>query len=697
MKLEQIHPELREAIGRFPRIPFHRRSVPALMNLLMRWRPRAKSLPGVQIADHVEGEVRVRLYRPEQGLSGAGLLWIHGGGLITGNAATNDRECAAFARELDIVIVSVEYRLAPKHPFPAALDDCYAAWQWMLSAAGELGIDPARIAISGQSAGGGLAASLALRIRDAGGLQPAAQALMCPMLDDRTGARGELDAIDHRVWNNRSNRAAWSWYLGLPSGSSEVPAHAAAARCANLGGLPPAWIGIGEVDLFLEENRRYAQRLTEARVSCVLHVAPMAPHGFEVLVPEASVTREFFRSYVAFLRGVLGCAGRSAGADERKSARIAAERVVPERGAQVIRSYGFARDILRSSSAKQAGAGAEQVDTGNPDHAPVFYLDGEAHQRKRGAIARFFTAKAVTTRHRAVMERSTEALLSELQAAGRARLDELSLRLAVAVASEIVGLTNSPQVAMASRINATLSSSVAQGWRRLSRLLQPIAARYHGINFFIRDVRPAIAARRRTRKDDIISHLLDEGYTDKAILIECMTYAAAGMVTTREFIVMAAWHLLERDALRERFLSVSEEEQLAILEEILRLEPVASMIYRRSGEAMTDAASRPVGAGTLLAIDIRAVNSDEAVAGACPHVLDPDRASRNKPSGGYLSFGYGSHRCPGWQIAMHETRVFLDRLLRVPGIRIERAPTIGWCDMLMSYELRDATVVCARN
>ena len=201
----------------------------------------------------------MRLYRPEQGLSGAGLLWIHGGGMITGNAATNDRECAAFARELGIVVVSVEYRLAPKHPFPAALDDCHAAWQWMLSAAGELGIDPARIAISGQSAGGGLAASLALRIRDAGGLQPAAQALMCPMLDDRTGARRELDAIDHRVWNNRSNRAAWSWYLGLPPGSSEVPAHAAAARCANLRGLPPAWIGVGEVDLFLEEDRRYAR------------------------------------------------------------------------------------------------------------------------------------------------------------------------------------------------------------------------------------------------------------------------------------------------------------------------------------------------------------------------------------------------------------------------------------------------------
>ena len=694
MKLDQIHPELREAIGRFPRIPFDRRIVPMLMNVLMRWRPRPKSLPGVQIADRAEGDVRVRLYRPVHKLSGAGLLWIHGGGMITGNAAINDRECAAFARELSLVVVSVEYRLAPKHPFPAALNDCYAAWQWMLSAAGELGIDPARIAISGQSAGGGLAASLALRIRDAGGIQPAAQALMCPMLDDRTGARRELDAIDHRVWNNRSNRAAWSWYLGQPPGSSAVPAHAAPARCANLRGLPSAWIGVGEVDLFLDEDWHYAERLTDAHVRCELHIAPMAPHGFEVLAPEAPVTREFLRSYCAFLRESLGCGERSAGTDERKSARIAAERVVPEQGARVIRSYSFARDVLRSSSAKQAGAGAEQVDTGNPEHAPVFYLDGAAHQRKRSAIARFFTARAVTTRHRAVMERSTKALMAELQAAGRARLDELSLRLAVAVAGEIVGLTNSPQAAMARRINATLSSSVAHGWHWVSRLLRPIASRYAALRFFVQDVRPAIAARRAARKDDIISHLLDEGYSDKAILVECLTYAAAGMVTTREFIVMAAWHLLERNALRARFLAGTEDEQLAILEEILRLEPVASMVYRRTGEEMTDDASCPVSAGALLAIDIRAVNSDEAIAGACPHVLDPDRAQRSKAAGGYLSFGYGSHRCPGWQIAMHETRVFLDRLLRVPGIRIEREPTIGWCDMLMSYELRDAIVVC---
>jgi len=383
--------------------------------------------------------------------------------------------------------------------------------------------------------------------------------------------------------------------------------------------------------------------------------------------------------------------------DERKSARIAAERVVAAQGARVIDSFTFARDVLRSSIAKQAGAGAEAIDIANPDHAPVFYLDGEAHRRKRGAIARFFTAKAVTTRYRGVMERTTQMLLAQMKAAGRARLDRISLQLAVGVAAEIVGLTNSNQAAMSARIGATLSPTPPHMWKWLTRLLKPTASRLSAINFFYRDVRPAIAARRSVRSDDIISHLLDEGYSDKAILIECMTYAVAGMVTTREFIVMAAWHLLERTALLERFLTGDEEDQFAILEEILRMEPVASMLHRRASEQMPGPASDPIASGTLLAIDIRAVNADVSVTGACPHMIDPDRAKRMKTAGGYLSFGYGSHRCPGSQVAMHETRVFLDRLLRVPGIRLERQPEIGWCEMLMSYELRGAVVACNRS
>jgi len=382
--------------------------------------------------------------------------------------------------------------------------------------------------------------------------------------------------------------------------------------------------------------------------------------------------------------------------DERKSARMAAARITFDPSAQIVNHFAFARDVLRNPLAKQAGADSAQVDTGNPDHAPVFYLDGEPHRRKRGTIARLFTPTAVTTRYRAIMERTTEALLARLKAAGEARLDVLSLELAVTVAAEIVGLTNSDYQSMASRIGATLTSSVPSALpRRFARLVRPILFRFHALNFFYRDVRPAIAARRATRREDLISQLLDEKYSNKAIMIECMTYAVAGMVTTREFIVMAAWHLFERDALRARFVAGDEADQLAILDEILRLEPVAAVLQRRAAEDM-GVGSDTVPAGTLLAINIRAVNTDEAATGPCPHMLDPDRAKRQKAAAGYLSFGYGSHRCPGSQVAMHETRLFLERLMRIPGIRLEREPEIGWSDMLMAYELRGAMVRCDR-
>ncbi len=383
--------------------------------------------------------------------------------------------------------------------------------------------------------------------------------------------------------------------------------------------------------------------------------------------------------------------------DDRKSARIAAERVTFDPTAQIVNRFSFARDVLRNALAKQAGADSDQVDTGNPDHAPVFYLDGEAHRRKRGTIARLFTPTAVTTRYRAIMERTTETLLARLKVAGEAQLDVLSLELAVTVAAEIVGLTNSDYKSMASRIGATLTASVPSGLpHRFARLVRPLLFRIHALNFFFRDVRPAIEARRRTRREDLISQLLDENYSNKAIMIECMTYAVAGMVTTREFIVMAAWHLFERDALRARFVAGDEADQLAILDEILRLEPVAAVLQRRPSEDMA-IGSDTIAAGTLLAIDIRAVNTDEAATGPCPHALDPDRAKRQKAAAGYLSFGYGSHRCPGSQVAMHETRLFLDALMRVPGIRLERAPKIGWSDMLMAYELRGAMVGCDRS
>jgi cytochrome P450 len=382
--------------------------------------------------------------------------------------------------------------------------------------------------------------------------------------------------------------------------------------------------------------------------------------------------------------------------DERKSASLAARHVKLERGAERIDNFGFAREILRSPKVKQDGAGADQIDVGNPEHLPVFYLDGEAHHARRAAIVKFFTPKAIQTRYLGVMQRTTDDLLARLRTSGSARLDEISFELAVSVASEIVGLTEGDGRKMARRLAIFLGCTFSNA-RGVERLINKTKAALFGSMFYIFDVLPAVRVRRKQRRDDIISQTLDKGYSNRAIMIECMTYATAGMVTTREFIVMVAWHLFDRPELRERFLAADEEEQSAILQEILRLEPIAAMIYRRATEDIETTSQGAVRAGTKYAVDMRAVNSDEAAVGACPYALDPDRAKRLNQNGTFLSFGDGPHRCPGWQVALNETRVFIDRLLRVPGIRLERAPDMLWNAPLLSYELRNAIVSCDRT
>jgi cytochrome P450 len=380
--------------------------------------------------------------------------------------------------------------------------------------------------------------------------------------------------------------------------------------------------------------------------------------------------------------------------DERKSAQLAARHVKAEPGWELIGKFGFAREILRSTKVKQAGAGAEQVDVGNPEHVPVFFLDGEAHKRRRAAITKFFTPHTIRTRYRAVMEQTTDSLLARLRAAGTVQLDELSFELAVSVASEIIGLQSDPHK-MAPRISALLTTSFVDA-KGLKLLIKKAKEVWYGYQFYRHDVRPAVRERRVQRRDDIISQTLDKGYSDRAIMIECLTYAAAGMVTTREFIVMVAWYMFERPELRERFITESDEGQLAILQEILRLEPVAALIYRRVEEDILESSQGKVRAGLQYAIDMRTVNSDEAVVGACPHMFDADRAKRQNQSGSFMSFGDGAHHCPGWQVALHETRVFIDRLLRVPGVRLEREPDMHWNIALMGYELRNAIVTCDR-
>ncbi|MDN4476594.1 alpha/beta hydrolase [Demequina sp. SYSU T00192] len=284
MDTSHIHPELHEPLTRIPALDLDRPWARLVGRVGPRLR-RVRPVPGVTVRWVRAGRLRLRIYSPASPASAPvpALLWIHGGGLVIGTAVQDDGLCARTAKRLGMVVVSVEYRLAPEHPFPAGLDDAEAAWTWLHAHAASLGIDATRVAIGGESAGGGLAAALAQRLHDAGPAvpRPVAQWLFAPMLDDRTAARTELDAVGHAVWDNRLNRLGWTAYLGGPAGADVVPPYAVPARRADLAGLPPAWLYAGDIELFHDEVAAYAARLDDAGVAVSFEVVEGAAHGFE--------------------------------------------------------------------------------------------------------------------------------------------------------------------------------------------------------------------------------------------------------------------------------------------------------------------------------------------------------------------------------------------------------------------------------
>jgi acetyl esterase/lipase len=204
------------------------------------------------------------------------MLHIHGGGLVSGTADMSDPNSRSYAVEMNCVVVSVDYRLAPETPFPGPVEDCYAALLWLVSAAGELGIDANRILIAGESAGAGLVAALCQLARDRGKVRPLFQYLAEPMLDHRS-VDSDHPHVGHFGWTRDHNRFGWASMLG---GVDPVPPYCSPATAEDLSGLPPTYIHIGAIDLFLEESLEYARRLTRAGVSVELHVWPGAFHAF---------------------------------------------------------------------------------------------------------------------------------------------------------------------------------------------------------------------------------------------------------------------------------------------------------------------------------------------------------------------------------------------------------------------------------
>ncbi|WP_030076640.1 alpha/beta hydrolase [Streptomyces baarnensis] len=266
---------------------------------------------GVRVTDHRlpgPGAVRLRVHRPRAAPTGPlpCLVWMHGGGMVLGTPEMDDARLSAYVLEAGCAVVSVDYRLAPEHPYPAPVEDCYRALRWTAEQADALGVDPERLAVGGISAGGGLAAATALLARDRGGPRLAFQLLLCPMLDDRNTTASSREFTDPVTWPRANNLYGWAALLGPLADGDEVPPYAAPARATDLSGLPPAYVDVGELEVFRDECAQYALRLVAAGVSAEFHLWPGAFHGFDGVLPHLTLPRRAAAEQIAVLRRALG-------------------------------------------------------------------------------------------------------------------------------------------------------------------------------------------------------------------------------------------------------------------------------------------------------------------------------------------------------------------------------------------------------
>jgi acetyl esterase/lipase len=266
-------------------------------------RYRDREIPGPPGAPNLTVSVVERLGR-EPG--GPAVYYIHGGGMILGDRWFGTGPVIDWVTDLDAVLVTVEYRLAPEHPYPAPLDDCYAGLLWVASAAEDLGYDPGKLVLAGASAGGGLAAGTALRARDEGGPALAGQVLIYPMLDDRNETVSSYQIDGFGRWDRGSNETGWDAYLGGLRESGPVPAYAAPARATDLSGLPPTFIDAGSAEVFRDEDVAYASRIWAAGGVCELHVWPGGFHAFDMTAPDARLSVAMIKARNNWLQRTLG-------------------------------------------------------------------------------------------------------------------------------------------------------------------------------------------------------------------------------------------------------------------------------------------------------------------------------------------------------------------------------------------------------
>ena len=363
----------------------------------------------------------------------------------------------------------------------------------------------------------------------------------------------------------------------------------------------------------------------------------------------------------------------------------------------VVRSFAVARQVLREPEAtRQAGFGAERMPRGEDlgsaaapaMRPPILYLEGAQHRTQRSAAARFFAPK-VTEDYRPMMEALAAELVGRVRADRPVDLRRLSMEMAVQVAGRVVGLTDSSSRGMSRRLDTFFSGDPLARRTGLAGVLKNLRSGTATARFFYLDVKPAIRARRRRRREDVISQLIDDGFSDLEILTECLTYAAAGMATTRELICMAAWHLLDDPALLARYRGGDRDERLAVLNETLRLEPVVGHLYRRLHTPLTldvDGVPHALPAGALVDLDLRTVNADARTVGEEPYGLCPGRDLPRAVPAAVMSFGDGHHRCPGGPLAIMESEIFLTALL-ARDVVADGPPRVTWNAVSQGYDL----------
>src|SRR5918997_3681625 len=365
------------------------------------------------------------------------------------------------------------------------------------------------------------------------------------------------------------------------------------------------------------------------------------------------------------------------------------ERVQGEAGARwVVRSFAVARQILRDpNGTEQAGFNAHSLRQSKM-RPPILYQESTQHRAQRRAAARFF-APAVIEDYQPMIARLSDALLDDLRTDRALDLSRLSMRLAVQVTGRVVGLTSSSVRRMSARLGTFFEGDPSARDRTPAGLLRTLRGSTALFGFYQLDVKPAIRARRRRPAEDVISQLIQQQFSDLEILTEALTYAAAGMATTREFVTVAAWHLLDEPDLRARYLVAARKEREAILHEILRLEPVVGELRRETREPLTvntSAGPVTIPEGEAVELQLRRTNADADVVGEEPDRLCPGRVLPTAVPPVVLSFGDGHHRCPGGPLAILETDIFLQRLL-VRDLVAEGPPRVRWNPVSQGYDL----------